>query len=278
MFRNVTSIVLAELFQMRKRSSTWSLLGIWALMAVFFGYLLPYLLNNEGTGNPVSMQMLLPQNLVANLISGVPFYGGAISLMLGVLSVGSEYNWGTYKTMFTQRPQRGLVISARVVAISLYLLLFAIVPFIVGAVSAVIVANLENAAVSWPGVGDIVLGTLASWVIMFAWAAVGIVLATLTRGTSMAIGIGILYALMLEGLISNFANNISWLSPLINVFLRANGYSLIQPLMGNGVIDEGPGGFAGPFVDTTQAVMVLGAWIVLSLGTSWWLIRSRDVN
>lgn len=94
----------------------------------------------------------------------------------------------------------------------------------------------------------------------------------------MAIGIGIIYALMLEGLISNFADNISWLEPLIKVFLRANGYSLIEPLLGNGVIDDGPGGFAGPFVGTTQSLMVLGIWILASLGTSWWLIRTRDIT
>lgn len=277
MLGNFMNLVTAEMFQMRKRSSTWTLLGIWALLAVFFGYLLPYLLNNENSV-PGGMDLLFPENLVENLITGVPFYGGAIALMMGVLSVGSEYNWGTYKTMFTQRPQRGMVITARVVCIALYLLLFAAVPFAVGAVSSVIVANIEGATISWPSLVDVAWGTLTSWIIMFAWAAVGILLATLTRGTSMAIGIGIIYALMLEGLISNFANNISWLEPLINVFLRANGYSLIKPLLGNGVIDDGPGGFAGPWVSVGQSLVVLGIWIAVSLGTSWWVIRSRDVT
>lgn len=278
MLGNFTNIVTAELFQLRKRSSTWTLLGIWTLLATFFGYLLPYLIENESGGNPVLMNVLLPENLVPNLITGVPFYGGAIALMVGVLSVGSEYNWGTYKTMFTQRPRRSMVISARVVAISLILMLFAVVPFIAGAISSVIVANLENAAISWPAAGDLVMAILASWLILFTWAAVGIFLATVTRGTSMAIGIGIIYALMLEGLIGNFADNISWLSPLINVFLRANGYSLIEPLFAGGVIDDGPGGFTGPFLGVTQSLIALGIWIVASIGASLWLIRSRDVT
>ncbi len=278
MSANLKNLVLAELFQLRKRASTWVLLGVWGALAVFFGYLLPYLLENDAGGNPMLADMLLPENLVANLVTGVPFYGGAITLMLGVITVGSEYGWGTHKTMYTQRPQRGLVTTARVIAIGIVILLFAAVPFVLGAIASVIIAVADGAAISWPSVSDLLMGTLASWFILFAWAAIGILLATLTRGTSMAIGIGIIYSIMLEGLISNFADNISWLSPLINGFIRANSYSLIEPLMGGGTIDDGPGGFNGPFVGVSQSLVVLTMWIVVSLGLSWWLIRTRDVD
>jgi hypothetical protein len=40
------------------------------------------------------------------------------------------------------------------------------------------------------------------------------------------LGVGILYALVIEGLLSAFADSISVLEPLTEVFLRANGYSI----------------------------------------------------
>jgi hypothetical protein len=37
-------------------------------------------------------------------------------------------------------------------------------------------------------------------------------------------GVGILYSLIIEGLLSAFADSVSLLEPLTHVFLRANGY------------------------------------------------------
>ena len=72
----------------------------------------------------------------------------------------------------------------------------------------------------------------------------------MTRGTSLAIGLGILYALVVEGLLSAFAESVSVLEPLTQVFLRANGYSLATALgaPAAGIESSGPGSFGGPFV------------------------------
>ena len=39
-------------------------------------------------------------------MAGFPFFGGVLALMLGVLTLGSEYGWGTLRTLFTQGPGR----------------------------------------------------------------------------------------------------------------------------------------------------------------------------
>ena len=40
----------AELLVLRKRASTWILLGVWVLLGLLFGYLLPYLTYKGGAG------------------------------------------------------------------------------------------------------------------------------------------------------------------------------------------------------------------------------------
>lgn len=278
MHTSLMSLIQAEVFQLRKRTATWVLLGIWVLLAVFFGYVLPYLTDINTDSR--ALQMLLPQNMVENMITGFPFYGGAISLMLGVLAVGSEYNWGTFKTMFTQRPGRSQIVIAKIAAIAIVLIPFVVAVFAVGAISSVIIANVESAAIAWPALMDLVSSMLAGWMILFTWAAVGVLLATCTRGTSLAIGIGIMYALVIEGLVSAFATSIDWMEPLVNGFLRANAYSLVEPFVsaGNTESREGPGTFSGPYVGATQAFIVLLIWSALSLGCSWWMLRTRDID
>jgi hypothetical protein len=111
------------------------------------------------------------------------------------------------------------------------------------------------------------------------WAAFGILLAVLSRGTSLAIGIGILYALVIEGLLSALANEVSVLDGLVQFFLRANGYSLVAALgvSAQDVADRGPGSFSGPFVGGTQALIVLASYLIVLLTASGWLLRRRDV-
>ena len=104
-------------------------------------------------------------------------------------------------------------------------------------------------------------------------------LGVLTRGTSLAIGVGILYALVIEGLLSAFANSVSALEPLTNVFLRANGYSIATALGASpqNIEESGPGSFSGPFVDSPQALAVLTAFIAAFAAISAVLLRRRDV-
>ena len=105
-----------------------------------------------------------------------------------------------------------------------------------------------------------------------------------TRGTSLAIGIGILHAGD-RGAAPGAGGIVSrcW-SRWSNFFVRANAYSLVKPLGGAGAAGsagsaatDGPGAFSGPYVDWQQAALVLVAYLVALLGVSAWVMRRRDV-
>jgi ABC-2 type transport system permease protein len=271
----------AELLVLRRRASTWILLAIWAALSLLYGYLLPYITyrnNVAGPGRALPVE-LLPRQLVGNLIGGFPFYGGAIVLILGVLSFGSEYGWGTFKTLFTQRPGRLQVFAAKLLALALALVPFAVVTFALGAVASLLIARQEQAAVVWPPLSLLARGLLVAWLILAVWSAFGVMLAVLSRGIALAIGIGILYALAVEGLLSAFVNQVSLLRPLIKGFLRTNTYSLVKPLSTSVAASAaGPGAFGGPFVGSGQALLLLLAYLCLFLLVAAGLIRGRDVT
>ena len=268
----------AELLVLRKRTSTWILLGIWPTLALVFAYVVPYLtyLNDSTAG---SLTDLLPERLVGNVLVGFPFFGGVFALMLGVLAFGSEYGWGTLRTLFTQRPGRLHVFGAKLLALAVALVPFVLVVFAVGAVASSAIAWREGTDVAWPSAWLVVKGLAAGWLILAVWAAFGVLLAVLSRGTALAVGIGILYALVIEGLLSALASQVSAIDRLVEFFLRANAYSLVTRLgvAAGDVSDNGPGSFSGPFVGGGQALLVLASYALAFLVLAGWLLRRRDV-
>jgi len=275
--------VAAELFVLRKRASTRIMLGLWIAMGLMAAYVLPYLtyVNASGTPEQGSLTDLLPASVAGTMIGGFPFFGGVFALILGVLSLGSDYNWGTLKTLFTQRPGRMRVLTSKLVALAITLVPFVLGVFVMGVVSSYAIAQSEGAAVDWPSGWLIVRALVAGWFILAVWAAFGVMLAALWRGTAVAIGVGILYALVVEGLISAFAEQVNVLEPMLDFFLRANGYSLIRPLLGDSVESvaaNGPGAFTGPFVDDLQAFLVMSLYLVGFAAVSALLLRRRDVD
>jgi ABC-2 type transport system permease protein len=269
--------IAAELLVLRKRAATWILLGIWTVLGIFFAYVIPYALDEEDTAG--GTDQFLPSSLTGNLLEGFPFFGGVFALMLGIFAVGSEYGWGTLKTLFTQRPGRLRILAAKLAAVGIVLIPFVLSLFAAGAVAAYVIAQIEDAPTSFPSAWLIVRAIAAGWLVLAVWAALGVLLGVVTRGTSLAIGVGILYALVVEGLLSAFTDSVSFLEPLTNIFLRANGYSLALGVGASrdGIADTGPGSFSGPFVETGQAIAVLAAFIAVFIALAASLLRRRDV-
>lgn len=274
--------IKAELMVLRKRASTWVLLGIWISLAGFFAYILPYVTyrSSEGESGQEPLEPLLPADLIGALSGGFPFFGGAIVLMLGVLSLGSEYGWGTWKTILIQRPGRLKVFAAKLMALGIALLPFLLLVYVFGAIASAAIAIQEDVPINWPTFWNLAKGLLAGWIVLAVWTCFGVMLAVLTRGTALAIGIGILYSLVIEGLFSAIAGVVDVLEPAVEFFLRANAYSLVAKVGAStdAAAENGPGAFSGPFVGWVQAVIVLSVYAVVFIAVSAWALRRRDVT
>jgi ABC-2 type transport system permease protein len=273
--------ISAELLVLRKRTATWVLLGLWATLAAFFAYVLPYAdyRGMTGAARQTALNELLPHQFVGNVLGGFPFFGGVLILILGVLTLGSDFGWGTLKTLFTQRPSRLQVFGAKLIALGIVIVGFVIASFATSAISSVVVASRENAPIDWPGLSVLLRGLGAAWLIMAVWAALGVLLAVAMRGTALAIGIGILYGLVIEGLISALLDTVDPLRPLIEVLLRANAYSLVATI-GASTADasnNGPGSFSGPYVGGAQSLLVLALELAIFVAIAATLLRQRDV-
>ena len=271
----------AELLLLRQRAATWALLAVAILLSLLFSYALPYTfyLSTPAAGRQAAaLRGLLPERVVSAALGGFPFYFGTLALILGALAFGSEYGWGTLQTTLLQRPGRPRLVLVKLAALAVALALGTAAIFVAAAVASVAVAVREGAAVDWPPVADFARAFGAGWLVLALWALFGVLLAVLSRGTALAIGLGIVYGLVVEGLVSGFGTGIPLLRELAKAFLRTQGYSLVAPLGGAVGGREGPGAFAGPFVDAGQALVVILAYLVAFGGIAALTLQRRDVT
>lgn len=269
----------AEMLKLGKRPATWLLGGVWLAMLLTFAYLLPYFSKDSATPGPRGGPLLdtLPANLVTNAVGGFALFGGALAMILGALVAGSEYGWGSLKAVLTQRPGRLAIFSGSLAALAAILLAVVVISFIVAAGASAGIANLESLPIDWPGMGAIAQGIGAGWLILGMWCLFGVALGTLTRGTALAIGLGLVWALVVENLIRASAGAISLLDLVQRALPGVNAGSLVAALgaRGEGDADGTPG--VAAVVDGTQAGLVVAGLLVSFAVVAAILIRRRDV-
>lgn len=275
--------VKAELLLLRRRSAYWIILAVYATTAMLFSYVFPYLVYRDAIGGPdgaarIALVILLPSSLVKYLLVGFPFYGGIMVFIVGVLAFGSEYTWGTYTTTFVQRASRLQIMAAKMSALVLAMVPFVIANYLLGFMFSSVIAVIENAAINLPPLWDIIRALGLSWFILVLWSMFGALLAVLSRGTSLAIGLGIFYALVVEGVIALFGRQIDVLLFISRGFLRTAGYSVVTSLGAFVQGEGGPGAFEGPFIRPWAAAFLMAVYICFFFALSAFLIRRRDVS
>lgn len=271
----------AEVLKLRKRPATWFIGLIFAAVVVLFGYVFNYIFTvnaPEETAPPPEFvegfrQYLLPESFLVNVLQGFSSFGGALALILGVLAVGSEYGWETFKVALTQRPGRLGFFAGKLLAVGALLLLLTVVILGVGALTSYAVAGLEDAPAEWPPAGDILRAVGAGWLILVTFAALGIALSTLVRGTALAIGLGLVYLLVLENVFLGLAGQNETVQTIGEALPAKNALDLAE---GFGTVPEA---FAtgGETVEPTQAALVLGAYAVVFLVLAVILFKRRDL-
>ncbi|HEY2723885.1 MAG TPA: ABC transporter permease [Pseudonocardiaceae bacterium] len=275
-------VLSAELLKLRKRPATWILVGVWLTLALTFAYVFPYLSYrtggstgpDAGTAPAALLAGMLPANLVPTVLGGYPLFGGALVLILGALMTGSEYGYGTLKTLLTQRPRRLEVLGGTLTALVLVVLALGIANFALAAGASSLIAATESAPGGFPPAVDLLQGLATGWLILGMWGLLGALAGIAFRGTALAVGLGLVWALVLENLIRGVAR----LLPVVDTLQRAlpgvNAGSLVAAL--------GTGGRPAPGVTAvvggTQAAVVLGCYAVGFVLLAGVLLARRDVT
>jgi ABC-2 type transport system permease protein len=230
-----------------------------------------YLATHPGAGErAVTLASLYPDHFVNNVMgAGFPL-GAAMAIVLGAILAGSEYSWGTLKTLFTQRPGRLTTWVGRLVVFSLWMGILTAILFAIGAGYSTLIASANSHSIAWPTFEAIAEGFGAIWLIFIVNGTIGMALGVVVRQSAAAIGIGVVYLLSIEIIAVRFIDQVSngdykWIG---NLFVGQNSTALIGHLAN----------VKGITISTEQSLLVLFGWLIAMLIVSAGLQRVRDVT
>jgi ABC-2 type transport system permease protein len=276
----------AEILKLRKRPATWILLGVVLALTQLFGYILPYSswltsdqnFQTQGLNPEAVLAGTLPGELVPTSLGGFPVFAGALALILGALVAGSEYGWGTMQTALTQRPTRLAVYGGKLAALAASTLAIVAATFALNATVASVIATIESRALDYPSLAELAKGVGSGWLILSMWAGLGALLGFTFRGVALPIGLGVVWVLGVENLVSAVADSLlTGLRPLRDVLPGVNAGSLVWSLApGGGASGEAPPGVIDA-VTGGRATLALALYVAAFAAVGAFLVRRRDV-
>lgn len=274
----------AEVLRMRKWPAVWITLAAWMSLAAMFGYLFNYFsyttgdssFSDEGEGGAALLAGLLPAEVPSVLVQGTPMFGGALMMVLGAIVAGSGYGWGTWKTVFTQGPSRTSATLGSLIALAGTVLAVVVATTVMCFGLSLGVAALESQEVVWPSLSYLGQGAAAAYAVLGMWTLAGFVLGTIARGPALSVGLGLVWALVIENLLRGVGALLSPIEALTHVLPGTAAGSLVGAVVGV----QPAGGDTPGVLDTLsaeQAAWTVAAYVVLLPLLALVLVRRRDV-
>jgi ABC-2 type transport system permease protein len=283
----MTGSFKAEILKLGKRPATWVLLGVMLALTQLFGYLLPYSswltsdqnFQTQGLDPQAVLAGTLPGELVPTSLGGFPVFAGALALILGALATGSEYGWGTMQTALTQRPTRLALYGGKLAALAASTLAIVGITFALNATVAGVIATVESRALDYPSAAELARGLGSGWLILGMWCGLGALLGFAFRGVALPVGLGVVWVLAVESLVSAVSDSLlTSLRPLRDLLPGVNAGSLVWSLApGGGASGEAPPGVVDA-VSGGRATLALVVYVAAFAAAGALLIRRRDVT
>lgn len=271
----------AEALRLRKWPAFWIILGTWILLNLTFSYLFNYLAYTSGESGRMSnglpkdalLHQMLPAAVPEVFTQGMAMFGGALMLVLGALTTGSGYGWGTWKTVFTQGPSRisavgGVLVSLVVVVVGLVL-----TAFVVDIGVASVIGATQSQTPALPSLQQSALGILTGIAILGMWTLAGALIGTIARGPALAVGLGLVWVLVVENLLRGVA---SIFSPIAVITDHLPGTAAGSMAGAMRTVGAGTPGVLD-ILSRTESLIMLGSYIALFVAGTLWLMRRRDL-
>lgn len=268
----------------------------WIILAVLAGAILlinglNYLVLNSGLGadmgleitEEVRRQITWPGSLLNALsIAGGSALGGFLVVILSGTTMAQEYTWRTLQQWLGRGVPRPVFLAAKFAALLPPILLMVLTPLLVGGVLTALFTVQLNGSLGFDQVawGSVALRALATAYTLLPYAALTFFLAVATRSTVAAVGIGVAFALLVEGIILQMAALFSEALARLTLYLPAGlAQSLLQSQRLVQVSVDGEMVTTGAeLLSPAVAVAGIAVYTLLFLALSMIIFRRQDLN
>jgi len=286
----VLRLLRSEIYRLRRRWMPWVVLLIIVLAGVGI-YLLVYVAaqaqlqavrsgaipSQPGAEQAMNetLRELRPdrvQGFGVQLVSG---FGSVMLIVFGASHVGTEFGWGTLRTLLAHGAGRGAFLGAKVLSLALYAALFVFVGVVAAIVGSYVVAAIAGADASGLDLGAIANAAARAYYTFLPYMALALVIAVWSRsaGAGIAAGLVVYFA---EGLVAQLLVSLNRdYATIVNYGLSRNVGALIRGAAGTTTLPD-PSAVALP--DQGQAAIVLAVYTAVFVVLAYWRLRSRDVT
>ncbi|TQL68606.1 hypothetical protein FB381_2501 [Nocardioides albertanoniae] len=271
----------AELLRVRKWSAVWVIVGAWLALSLSFGYAFNYVAYKTGddnfAGDGASKAQLLGELMPASIpdviVSGLPMFGGALAMVVGALVAGNGFGWGTWKTVFTQGPSRFASVGGSLVAVTVFIFAMMAATLALCAGVSILIAVTEGEAITMPGLVELAQSFGAGFLVLEMWALIGVLVGVLAKGPALAVGLGLVWSLVVENLLRGVGNLLSGIEAVTNALPGTAGGSLAGAIIG------GPNGTPGVLdaISGERALLTVAAYVVVAAAGAVVVMRRRDL-
>lgn len=278
----MTDALRAEFLKIRRRPSTWILLGLMVGDVVFWQYFLGY-----GTWLQIKAGVITVPPFMTSPLSQ-PFAAvqviravvtqlsdlTTIALILGALTAGSGYSWGTLKTELTAGAPRLAIFAAQFLILAALLIPAVVLLFAVATGLTFLLSSIQHIPLLWPPAWQFPAAMGAVYLNLVFSMVFGLMLATLVRSAAVGIGLGL-------GPVSVLTAIPAWIGgPAVQSFENqwlpwSNAFSLTFVF---GALGEGPHGSMGGIPpDAVVPVLIVAAYTIGFLMLGGLVLNRRDV-
>jgi ABC-2 type transport system permease protein len=296
----MVNLLRAEWLKLSKRPITWILLGIFLLslvMQILGNFLLANFalvlnstdsvnMDQSSLGSAEEWQNRSSFPGIFGLIYGnVNSIGGILAVILAAASLGGEYSWGTLRTQLARDPKRIRYFFAKLITLLALFVIASIIALILGSLIAWGLSSLVGRP-STPSLSDLLLlpmGMLRALFVILPYVLITLCFTIMGRSQVLGLSAGLIYMLIdvSLGSLSLFSLLGGFWQTLYNLSLQPNITTLTN--LNARAFGLRPELLIGAISDATlpsplQAVITVIVYSAISLGTSLYLLRKRDIG
>lgn len=271
----------AEMLRLRKWSAIWVIVGAWLALSLSFGYVFNYVayktgddnFAGDGASNAQLLAELMPSAIPDVIVSGLPMFGGALAMVVGALVAGNGFGWGTWKTVFTQGPGRFAAVGGSLAAVTIFIFAMMTATLALCAGVSVAIAATEGESIVMPALGDLAQSFGAGFLVLEMWALLGFLVGVLAKGPALAVGLGLVWSLVVENLLRGVGSLLSGIETVTDALPGTAGGSLAGAIIG------GPNGTPGVLdaISGERALITVAAYVLVAAVTAVVVMRRRDL-
>lgn len=281
-----------EFFKLRKRMMTQVLTGVFAavilgLQMIMFAVVKTLARTaqsvNQGDTDKIKDTLAFPHSIIASfsLAQGM---ATILALILVGAAVGSEFSWGTVRTMAINARGRSYILGAKLLAfLEISLVWIALGVILATLLSLALTPGLDRPiqvhAISAGDVGRFILMFARTELAILPYAAIAFLLALVGRSPAAGIGGG-LAAYLIEPIAVSLLGNISSLKDLLK-FSIAKSVTGVMSFAGSNAgvqIGNGPQAHAADLLSPVPAALIVIAYVAIFLSVSFYLFSRRDIT